>query len=95
MTLLTRTAVLQARVQPEIKVESEQVVRSIGMTMTEAMELFLRRLIIEQKLPFEVAALDEATLSTIVGSWEAHGKEKFINLSTGPLKGSRKRQKRE
>ena len=95
MTLLTRTAVLQARVRPEIKFASEQVLRSIGLTMTEAMELFLRRLIIEQKLPFEVAALDEATLSTIVGSWEAHGKEKFINLSTGPLKGSRKRQKRE
>ena len=49
-----RSAILQARVRPEIKFAGE-LLRSIGLTMTEAMELFLRRLIVDQKLPFEVA----------------------------------------
>jgi addiction module RelB/DinJ family antitoxin len=71
MTLLTRTAVVQARLRPEIKYAGEHVLRSIGLTMTEAMELFLRRLIVDQKLTFEVVGLDDETLSTIAGAWEA------------------------
>jgi DNA-damage-inducible protein J len=92
---MTRSAVLQARVRPEIKFASEQVLRSIGLTMTEAMELFLRRLIVDQKLPFEVAALDDETFTAIIGSWEARTKEKSIDLGTQPAKRSRVRQKRE
>ena len=63
--------------------------------MTEAMELFLRRLIVDQKLPFEVVALDDGTLTTIVSSWEARSKEKSIDLGIGKPKRSRARQKRE
>jgi addiction module RelB/DinJ family antitoxin len=94
MPLKTRSAVLQARMRPEIKHATEQVLRSIGLTMTEAMELFSRRLIIDQKLPFEVVALDDATLATIVGSWETQAKEKAINLSAGKSHRSRKRPKK-
>jgi DNA-damage-inducible protein J len=94
MTLTTRTAMLQARVRPEIKFASEQILRNIGLTMTEAMELFLRRLIVDQKLPFEVAAVDEATLATILGSWEARSKEKSaIEMGDTRRKRSRQRQK--
>jgi antitoxin component of RelBE/YafQ-DinJ toxin-antitoxin module len=38
--------------------------------MSDAMELFLRRVIIDQKLPFEVVALDDATLETVTQAWE-------------------------
>ncbi len=96
MTLMTRTAILQARVRPEIKYASEQVLQRIGLTMTEAMELFLRRIIVDEKLPFEVTALDDATIATIIGGWHAghQGKESVINIED---RGSnrRKRQKRE
>jgi DNA-damage-inducible protein J len=69
MTLNLRTAILRARVSPEIKYAGEQVLRSIGLTMTEAMELFLRRVIVDQRLPFEVVALDEPALQSIVSAW--------------------------
>jgi len=93
---MTRTAVLQARVRPEIKYASEQVLQRIGLTMTEAMELFLRRIIVDEKLPFEVAALDDATLATIVGTWQAdkNDKETIINIGNARSK-SQGRQKRE
>jgi addiction module RelB/DinJ family antitoxin len=50
MTFMTRSAMIQGRVRPEIKYAGEQVLKNIGLTMTEAMELFLRRLIVDQKL---------------------------------------------
>lgn len=63
---MTRSAMLQMRVTPAVKHASEQVLHRIGLTMTQAMELFLRRVIVDEKLPFEVIALDTATLSRIM-----------------------------
>ena len=65
MELATRTATLQMRVTPAVKYASEKVLRRMGMSMTEAMELFLRRVIVDQRIPFEVAALDPETLARI------------------------------
>ena len=76
MRLLTRSAIVQARVRPELKYASEQVLRRIGLSMTEAMELFLRRVIVDQTLPFEIAALDDATLVTIADAWKASSQDK-------------------
>ena len=65
---------LQARVQPEIKYASERILQRIGLTMTDAMELFLRRVIVDQKLPFEIIALDQAMLITLAANWEIERK---------------------
>ena len=75
---MMRSAILQARVRPEIKFAGEQVLRSIGLIMTEAMELFLRRLIVDQKPPFEIATLDGARFTSIVDSWKASQKEEAV-----------------
>ena len=58
MTLITRTAIIQARVFPSVKEASERVLWRIGLNMSEAMELFLRRVIVDEKIPFEIAALN-------------------------------------
>jgi DNA-damage-inducible protein J len=65
MSLMARTAILQARVSPEVKHASEQVLHRIGLNMTEALELFLRRVIVDQRIPFEVVALDPETFTRI------------------------------
>jgi addiction module RelB/DinJ family antitoxin len=70
MALLTRTAMLNVRITPAVKYASEQVFHRIGMSMTEAVELFLRRAILEEKLPFEVAALNEDRLMQIAEDYE-------------------------
>jgi addiction module RelB/DinJ family antitoxin len=60
-----RTATLQFRVAPAVKHASRDILHRIGLTMTQAIELFLQRMIVDQKLPFEVVALDEATMARI------------------------------
>lgn len=96
MSLVTRTAILQTRVCPEIKFASEHVLRRIGLNLTEAMELFLRRIIVDEKLPFEVIALNDARLMQITEAYEIKiGAEKALKTSQ-PSKGHRKtRIKRE
>jgi len=80
---MTRSAMLQMRVTPAVKYASEQIFHRIGLSMTEAVELFLRRAILEEKLPFEVVALNEARLDQIAEDYERQ------------LKGMKSGEKRE
>jgi addiction module RelB/DinJ family antitoxin len=94
---MTRSAIIQARVRPEIKFAGEQVLRSIGLSMTEAMELFLRRVIVDQRLPFEVTALDEPALLSILSAWQKRDAllKNLDELSRVKRRVLRRSQKRE
>ena len=76
MVLVTKTATIQVRVMPFVKAASERVLWRIGLTMSEAVELFLRRVIVDERIPFEVIALELAqidSLSTVALTGEKDG----------------------
>jgi len=43
-----------ARVEPEIKEQAEQVLSQLGLPMSNAIGLFLRQIIIQRGIPFEM-----------------------------------------
>ena len=69
---MRRSAIIQARARPEIKFAAERVLRGLGLTMTEFTELVLRQLIVCQKIPFEVVAMDDRILLAIENDWRRH-----------------------
>jgi addiction module RelB/DinJ family antitoxin len=69
MSRVIRSAMLSMRVTPGVKDAAEDVLCRLGLNMTEAMELFLRRLIVDQRIPFEVVSLDNATYKRLVDDW--------------------------
>ena len=95
MPLTSRTAMLHARVRPDIKFAGERVLRGLGLSMSDLMELVLRRLIVEQKLPFEAIALDDHQLTAIASAWEENGATSAIKSELSRSKRLRKREKRE
>ena len=62
MSLIKRTAGISVRVPAEIKEHVGRVLHRIGLNMSEAVELFLRRVIIEERIPFDVSGLDIESL---------------------------------
>jgi addiction module RelB/DinJ family antitoxin len=97
MSRIVRSAMLQMRVAPEIKLASENVLRRIGLNLTEATELFLRRMIIDQRLPFDVVAFDNATYTQLVLDWEDESRTITMKHDRSVAKRSRtkNRAKRE
>ena len=86
------------RVSPEIKLASENVLRRIGFNLTEATELFLRRMIIDQRIPFEVIAVDSATFSELLMDWEEEARMIELKRHRGapkPMAKARTVSKRE
>lgn len=51
---MPKTATINMRVSPEIKADAESIFSSLGMTLTEAINVFLHKSIMEGGLPFDV-----------------------------------------
>jgi DNA-damage-inducible protein J len=51
---MAKTANLNIRIDPETKAAAEQLFSQFGITVTDAVNMFLRRSIMEGGLPFDV-----------------------------------------
>lgn len=51
---MAKNASISMRVNPQIKAEAESIYGSLGMTLTEAINIFLHKSILEDGLPFDV-----------------------------------------
>ena len=69
MVRTSRSAMLQMRVTPGVKHAAEEVLDRLGLSMTAAVEMFLHRMVIDQRIPFEIVAFDPATYKRLVEDW--------------------------
>jgi len=51
---MARTSNTFARIEPEIKEQAEQVLEQLGIPMSNAIGIFLRQVVLQRGLPFEV-----------------------------------------
>lgn len=61
-----RTANISVRTEPDTKKKAEIILKHLGLTTSEAINLFLRRVIIEKGLPFEIRIPNEETIEALV-----------------------------
>jgi addiction module RelB/DinJ family antitoxin len=51
---MARTATVFARVEPEVKEQAELVLERLGIPMSNAVDMFLRQVVIQHGIPFEM-----------------------------------------
>lgn len=51
---MARTANVFTRVEPKIKEQAESVLDQLGISMATAMEIYLRQIALQRKIPFEM-----------------------------------------
>lgn len=61
---MAKTAVVRARIEPELKSDAEYILRELGLSPTEAVTLFYRQIKLMRGLPFAVKIPNEITLKT-------------------------------
>ena len=52
--VMARTSNVFARVEPEIKEQAEQVLERLGIPMSNAVSMFLRQVVLQRGIPFEM-----------------------------------------
>jgi DNA-damage-inducible protein J len=63
-----KTAMLRARLEPELKEEVEEIFNELGLTTTEAVTLFYQQVRLQKGLPFEVKIPNAVTEQTFKDS---------------------------
>lgn len=66
-----KTAIIQTRIDSELKKSAELVLESIGIDMTSAIRLFLTQVVNQEKLPFKAIAKEKYNEETLVACQEA------------------------
>ncbi len=59
---MSKTTSIYARVEPEIKEQAEAILNKLGIPMSNAINIFLRQIILQDGLPFEVKITQNRSL---------------------------------
>ena len=59
----TKTANLYARIEPDVKEQAESILSSLGIPVSNAINMFYKQIILQRGLPFEVKLPTEQPLN--------------------------------
>ncbi|MCY3882309.1 MAG: type II toxin-antitoxin system RelB/DinJ family antitoxin [Dehalococcoidia bacterium] len=77
---MAKTAMIRARVEPELKREAEDLFLELGMSATEAITLFYRQVTMHRGLPFDVRLPNAETLEALRDAREGRNIKKYATL---------------
>ena len=60
-----KTAMIRARMEPDLKTDAERVLAAVGLSPTEAIRLFYRQIALRGGLPFDVRVPNATTRAAI------------------------------
>ena len=66
---MSKTATVRARIEPELKKNVENIFEQLGLTTTEAINLFYKQVELHHGLPFEVKIPNQETKTTFEKSY--------------------------
>jgi len=62
---MSKTAYINARVEPKLKRDAQRVLKEVGVNTTDAVEMFLHQVVMQQGIPFPVRKPNKETLKAI------------------------------
>jgi DNA-damage-inducible protein J len=62
---MAKTATPNIRTDPVVKSQAEQIYQSFGITLTDAVNIFLRKSVMEGGLPFDMRQPNAATMAAM------------------------------
>ena len=62
---MPRTATIQARIDPEIKAQAQEILNKLHISMSEAISMYLAQVALQKGIPFELKIPNEVTAETI------------------------------
>jgi len=71
--IMARTAMINARTERELKEEVEKFLKSLGLSTTEAINIFFRQVKLRRGLPFPVEIPNDETLAVFRDSEAGKG----------------------
>jgi len=74
----TKTATARALIEPGVKKEAESILKEMGLSISNSVELFYRQVVAQRGLPFEIHVPNKKTMKAISNSRAGKGR-RFSN----------------
>ncbi len=65
---MAKTAVIQTRVDPEIKQHAQAILKKLNISMSEAISMYLSQITMHNGIPFELKIPNDITAKTLMGA---------------------------
>ncbi len=62
---MPKTAVVTVRIEPKVKKEAERVLKELGLTASQAIDIYYRQIAVQRGLPFELKLPNPETIAAI------------------------------
>jgi len=62
---MAKSEMIRARIEPDLKVEVEEILTQLGLTVTEAITLFYKQVKLNNGIPFEIKIPNSITIKTM------------------------------
>jgi len=69
-----KTATARALIEPAVKREAESILKKMGLSVSNSVELFYRQVVAQRGLPFELQVPNEKTMKAIRNSRAGKGR---------------------
>ena len=83
--MATNTSMLHVRVDAKLKAQASEILASMGLTMSDAVRLLLRRVVAEQAFPLDLKVPNAATRAAMIEA-RALMAERCARLGEKPIK---------
>ncbi|MCJ7482365.1 MAG: type II toxin-antitoxin system RelB/DinJ family antitoxin [Thermodesulfovibrionales bacterium] len=77
---MAKTAMITTRVDPDLKADAEKVLSKLGISTTEAINLFLSQVRLRRGLPFDVVIPNKTTLKAMKDAEEGRNLSSYDSL---------------
>jgi len=75
-----KTSAVHARIEPQTKEKAEEILRSLGLTPTEAIRIFYKQISLRGGLPFTITIPNKLTATTIEKSRRRKDVQEFESI---------------
>lgn len=69
---MNKSAVIRARIEPDLKENAENIFRRLGVSTTQAIAIFYKQVLLRKGLPFDVAIPNKTTRRTLEATDAGH-----------------------
>lgn len=83
--MATNTSMLHVRVDAQLKAKASEILASMGLTMSDAVSMLLRRVVAEQAFPLDLKVPNAATRAAMIEA-RALMAERCARLGEKPIK---------
>lgn len=77
---MPKTSVIQARIDPVVKAEAQEVLDTLNISMSEAISMYLTQITLYRGIPFEMKIPNELTAQTLRNTEEGRDLHRVSSL---------------